>query len=94
MSKEREIHKSIAAKYPALVRRARTNSPLAAIRCFCLECVGESPAVIRDCSDNACFLWPFRFGKGFESNGLPVPQKAELTDEQRERIAKMQAARK
>ena len=38
----------------------------AAVRCYCLECVGWSPAEVRRCTSPACPLWEFRMGRRFE----------------------------
>lgn len=45
----------ISTKYPALAARA-AKGPKAAIRMFCIECMGGSKA----CRVEACFLWPHR----------------------------------
>lgn len=33
-----------------------------AIVCFCLECVGGNRGDVTGCTDEACFLWPYRKG--------------------------------
>jgi hypothetical protein len=52
---------------PALLRarighegRALPETPLEAIRQFCIECSGGSLAEARKCPDVQCPLWPFR----------------------------------
>lgn len=39
-----------------------TNSPLKAIRRFCLSCVCGSSKDIAECQDGLCPLFAFRFG--------------------------------
>ena len=36
------------------------GSPRKAIKYFCLDCVGEEIAAIRECGDRCCPLWHFR----------------------------------
>ena len=63
------------------------KSPIKAIRAFCLDCCGGSPAEVRECSAKSCQLKPFRFGKN------PYI-KREMTEEQRERAkANLEKAR-
>ncbi len=51
-------------------------TPLKAIRAKCLECTGYEPSEVRKCSEkDACFLWPFRFGRRPATRGLS-PLKA------------------
>jgi hypothetical protein len=37
--------------------------PMKAIRAFCLECAGASPAEVRKCAAVRCPLWPLRMGR-------------------------------
>lgn len=53
----------LRAKYPSMAKAAERR-PRAAIRLFCLECLGGSFADVDRCSDVACPLWPFRRGPG------------------------------
>lgn len=52
------------------------ESPLKAIRAFCIECSGDSAYEVTRCSSETCPLKPFRFGKN------PY-HKLQLTEEQR-----------
>lgn len=36
---------------------------LAAIRRFCLACMGGSPSLVRECPDRSCHLHPLRMGE-------------------------------
>ena len=54
------------------------TNPVKAIRAFCLECCGGSPAEVKECTGVSCSLYPFRLGRN------PFRQKRELTDEQKE----------
>ena len=51
---------STKAEYLVKLRARATTSRAAAIRLFCLECVGCERAAVRDCTDKACALWPWR----------------------------------
>lgn len=48
--------------YKAVKERAfkRTTSPRGAIKAFCLECSGDSRAIIRDCTSYGCPLREYR----------------------------------
>lgn len=56
---ERLIYE-LKRKYPSKARRAQ-RSPLAAIRLFCLECMGGSFVEVKVCTCTDCTLHPFRF---------------------------------
>ena len=43
--------------------RDRADSPLRAIRAFCVLCMGCQPRMVADCTATNCVLYPFRFGK-------------------------------
>lgn len=43
--------------------RDRADSPLRAIRAFCVLCMGCQPRMVADCTATACVLYQFRFGK-------------------------------
>lgn len=61
--------KDIPAAYRGTYERAMTGrSAKAAIRSFCLECVGWQREEIRLCTSPACPLYPYRpyQGKGVE----------------------------
>lgn len=42
--------------------RARADSPLRAIRAFCVLCVGCQPRMVEKCTAKNCVLYPFRMG--------------------------------
>ena len=42
--------------------RKKNRSPLQAIRAFCLECEGDSPANVKDCLNPACPFYAYRLG--------------------------------
>ena len=52
----REIQQAI------LLALGGPRSPIDAIRGFCIECSGGSPAEARKCVAIKCQLWPFRMG--------------------------------
>jgi hypothetical protein len=53
-------------KNPGLSARARGGSRQAAIRLFCLECMGGYRPEIKRCTDRECALWSFRMGGKME----------------------------
>ena len=53
-------------------------NPVKAIRCFCLDCCGDSAAAVKECTAKDCALYPFRLGTN------PYRTKRELTEEQKE----------
>lgn len=42
---------------------AEIKSPAKAIRAYCLDCTGNQPSEVRNCTIKRCPLYPFRFGK-------------------------------
>ena len=58
----------------------KITSPLKAIRCFCIECMGGQVREVKDCTAPNCSLYAFRMGKN------PYRSR-ELTDEERQAIA-------
>ena len=58
----------------------KITSPLKAIRCFCIECMGGQVREVKDCTAPNCPLYAFRMGKN------PYRSR-ELTDEERQAIA-------
>ena len=55
---DKEVADRIEQKY-----RARADSPLRAIRAFCVLCMGCQPRMVANCSATNCVLYPYRFGK-------------------------------
>jgi hypothetical protein len=53
----------LRAKLPGLRKRELAGHPRAAIRFFCLECMGGSAAEVKRCTVQKCALYPHRFGK-------------------------------
>lgn len=47
----------------ARARAYQKRTPMAAIRAYCIECVGGELAEVRRCTVAACFLLPFRMGR-------------------------------
>ena len=45
-------------------------TPMRAIRFLCLQCVTWSPSGAKDCVDQPCPLFPFRFGKDPSRRGI------------------------
>lgn len=37
--------------------------PLRAIRLKCLDCSGQQPSEVRDCTVRSCALWSYRMGR-------------------------------
>jgi hypothetical protein len=66
----KRIEETLCEARPALAARAyKGNSPMAAVRLFCLACMGGSASEVAKCTDKVCSLWRFRYGK------RPTPRK-------------------
>lgn len=57
-----------------------TNTPLSAIKAFCIDCMGDQPRLVKDCTTKSCPLWPYRTGHNTNS-------KRTMTEEQRQMAA-------
>ncbi len=65
------MRNGIPKKFQALYRKAMTGkSRRAAIRSFCLECVGYQQAEVERCSATGCPLHPYRLLSGGDKGGL------------------------
>jgi hypothetical protein len=53
------FREGLRGRFPGLGERSKTQR-LAAIRMFCIECMGGSNQDARACAARACFLWPHR----------------------------------
>jgi len=62
----RRLVEEIREKHPVMARQAASGSRRAAIRLFCLDCMGGSPAEVERCGSFECPLWPYRRGRGVE----------------------------
>lgn len=66
------------------------NTPLSAIKEFCISCMGDQPRLVKECTTKSCPLWPYRTGHNTNS-------KRTMTDEQRraaaERLKKAREAK-
>ena len=56
------VGNELRKRKPKMAERAKTMRS-AAIRLFCLECMGGNAAEVRRCTAIACFLWPYRTGR-------------------------------
>lgn len=57
-----------------------TNTPLSAIKAFCVDCLGGQLRLVKGCTAESCPLWPYRTGHNTTS-------KRTMTDEQRKAAA-------
>lgn len=57
-------------------------TPLNSIRQHCLWCCCESKKEVRQCPAKDCTLYPFRLGRN------PFQKRTNLTDEEKQKIAK------
>lgn len=55
---------TIYKKYQGLTIQAQANGRSAAIRLFCLQCMGDNAQEVKDCTARLCPLWKFRMGAG------------------------------
>jgi hypothetical protein len=77
-----DIYKSRPGMYKAA---KQGNSRKAAIRLFCLECVGGKQSDVRHCASQDCILWGFRAAKPGVVAGPDVPEvedEIDLTDDE------------
>ena len=56
------------------------NTPLSAIKAFCVDCLGGQPKLVKGCTSKNCPLWPYRTGHNTNS-------KRTMTEEQRQMVA-------
>ena len=64
---------------------ANLQNPVKAIHAYCLGCICGNINEVRECPVTYCELYPFRMGKN------PFRTKVELSDEEKERRAKLLA---
>lgn len=62
----------------------RVKGPLTAIRAYCIDCMGGSTTMVRDCTDNRCAHWPFRMGNN-PFFGKIADADAEVSEDEIER---------
>jgi hypothetical protein len=53
----------------ALREKAKKGSRAAAIRLFCLECMGGSTSEVLRCTSPDCALYPYRTGRFIKNDG-------------------------
>ena len=56
------------------------NTPLSAIKAFCVDCLGGQPKLVKGCTSKNCPLYPYRTGHNTNS-------KRTMTEEQRQMAA-------
>ena len=56
-------------------RQGRGRPSVKVIRKFCLECMGESRDLVRNCENEKCVLHPYRMGKNPACAGRPGPPR-------------------
>lgn len=60
----RHIREDIKERNPHLVKRAyQKKHREAAIRLFCLECMGNNITEVKKCTDHGCPLYQFRMSR-------------------------------
>ena len=57
----RTAHDEVAARFPEMTARATTGSKAAAIKLFCIECMGGERAEAARCESRTCWLWPHTY---------------------------------
>lgn len=63
-----------------LEEKSKKMTPLSQIHNFCIDCMGDQPRLVKDCSTKSCPLWPYRTGHNTNS-------KRTMTEEQRQMAA-------
>ena len=56
------------------------NTPLSAIKAFCIDCMGGQSRLVKECTSKSCPLYPYRTGHNTNS-------KRTMTEEQRQMAA-------
>ena len=51
------------------------NTPLSAIKAFCIDCMGDQPRLVKECTTQSCPLWPYRLGKGNARRAMTEEQR-------------------
>jgi len=51
-------------------RTGLRRPPLKALRQFCLECMGGSPSLVRECRSERCPIHPYRLGSNPSRTGI------------------------
>jgi len=65
--------KSYIKKVMDTINAGKRTSPLKAIRCKCLDCMGFQMGEVRNCPLKDCSLWKYRFGSN--KSGARVKSK-------------------
>jgi hypothetical protein len=60
---------------PCYLRAMKGNSPAAAIRHFCIECMGDQRSEVANCTAVACSLHPYRPFTTTEAANQPDPEE-------------------
>jgi len=89
-----EIAITVGKKHPKLAKKALyANSAKAAIRLFCLHCVGDSAKDVKNCTDIECPLWRYRLGgKAVPHISSHLPTEEWFTKEIENKSSKLQKA--
>lgn len=73
------VRSELKLKYPKVARNA-VRQPKAAIKLFCLECVGGDYGEAKRCAESSCSLWPYAFKRG--KAGAPDTDKVSYSQEE------------
>lgn len=57
------VRDELAKRFPVLVENAKTKRA-AAVRLFCIECMGGSNMDAKACPERSCALWPHAWRRG------------------------------
>ncbi|MCP4544935.1 MAG: hypothetical protein GY835_00560 [bacterium] len=60
---DREVQRAVKNMQKSRARAHRLGTRSAAIRAYCIECVGGESAEVRCCTATDCLLYPFRMGR-------------------------------
>ena len=60
-AKTDDLGLKVPNRYSAMYQRAmRGKSRAAAVRCFCVQCMGWDATVVAECTASGCPLYPYR----------------------------------
>lgn len=57
------------------------NTPLSAIKAFCVDCLGGQPKLVKGCTSKNCPLWPYRTGHNTNSKRVMTEGQRQMAAE-------------
>lgn len=67
------------------------NTPLSAIKAFCIDCMGGQPRLVKECTSKSCPLYSYKTGHNTNSKRTMIEEQRQLAAE---RLKKAREAKK